>query len=417
VFNICKFEKQYDKVLKRYGMTNRQLFFNHLAQTSLEPPAFEFQRAKGIYLIDANGRKYMDLISGISVSNVGHNNTKVSAAIKKQLSKHSHLMVYGEYIVAPQVEYANILVEHLPKELNNVYFVSSGSEAVEGALKLSKRYTGRTEIVSFKNAYHGSTQGALSVMGDEEMKQAFRPLLPDVRFLEFNNEADLKQITNRTACVIVEPIQGEAGVIVPKEIQDDKLKPANYLQSLKNRCKETGTLLIFDEIQTGMGRTGEMFAFEKYNVVPDILCLAKAFGGGLPLGVFISSKEIMSTLSYNPVLGHITTFGGHPLSCVAGMAAFKEIERLKAGVEKKGLLFKKLLVHPLIKEVRGEGLLLAVQFESNEENKRIIIKCVEQGVITDWFLFNASSMRIAPPLIITEKEIKMACKIILANLE
>jgi acetylornithine/succinyldiaminopimelate/putrescine aminotransferase len=253
-------------------------------------------------------------------------------------------------------------------------------------------------------------------MGDEEMKQAFRPLLPDVSFLEFNNEMHLRQITNRTACVIVEPIQGEAGVVVPKEIKNEKLKIKNYLQLLRERCDETGTLLIFDEIQTGMGRTGEMFAFEKYNVVPDILCLAKAFGGGMPLGAFISSKEIMSTLSHNPVLGHITTFGGHPLSCAAGMAAFKEIEKLKAGVGKKSLLFKKLLVHPRIKEVRGEGLLLAVQFESNEENKRIITKCVEQGVITDWFLFNASAMRIAPPLTITEKEIKMACKIILANL-
>ncbi|TAL60165.1 MAG: aspartate aminotransferase family protein [Bacteroidetes bacterium] len=397
-------------------MTNRQLFFNRLAQTSPAPPALEIKSAKGIYLRSANGKKYMDLISGISVSNVGHANPKVTAAIKKQLDKHSYLMVYGEYVVAPQVEYANLLVKYLPKKLNNVYFVNTGSEAVEGALKLAKRYTGRTEIIFFKNAYHGSTHGALSVMGNEAMKQVFRPLLPDVRQIEFNNEKQLEQITKRTACVIIEPIQGEAGVILPTE--DVKWPRAdgkgNYLQRLRKRCDETGALLIFDEVQTGMGRTGEMFAFEKYKVVPDILCLAKAFGGGMPLGAFIASKEVMSTLSHNPVLGHITTFGGHPLSCVAGIEAFKEVKRRQAaGSRQKGELFKKLLVHPRIKEVRGEGLLIAVQFASEEENKRIISRCVEKGIITDWFLFNASAMRIAPPLIITEKEIKKACEVIL----
>jgi len=397
-------------------MSNRQLFFNHLAQTSPAPPALEIKSAKGIYLYGADKEKYMDLISGISVSNVGHGNSKITSAIKKQLSKHSYLMVYGEYIVAPQVQYANLLVKSLPEKLNNVYFVSTGSEAVEGALKLAKRYTGRTEIVSFKNGYHGSTHGALSVMGNESMKQAFRPLLPDVKFIEFNNEKHLAQITEKTACVIVEPIQGEAGVIQP--ISSRQLTvgkgAANFLQMLRKRCDDTGTLLIFDEIQTGMGRTGEMFAFEKFNVIPDILCLGKAFGGGMPLAAFISSKKIMSTLSHNPVLGHITTFGGHPLSCVAGMEAFKEVKRQKAeGIRKKGELFKKLLVHHKIKEVRGEGLLLAVQFESDEENKAIISRCVEMGVITDWFLFNSSAMRIAPPLIITEKEIRKACDVIL----
>lgn len=386
-------------------MTNRQLFFNHLAQTSPSPPALEIKNAKGIYLFGADGKKYIDLISGISVSNVGHSNPRVIAAIKKQLSKHGYLMVYGEYVIAPQVEYANLLTKHLPQKLNNVYFVNTGSEAVEGALKLAKRFTGRTEIISFINAYHGSTHGALSVMGNEEMKQAFRPLLPDVRFLEFNNEKQLNEITRRTACVIIEPIQGEAGVILPEN---------GFLKKLRKRCDETGALLIFDEIQTGMGRTGEVFAFEKYKVVPDILCLAKAFGGGMPLGAFVSSKEIMSTLSHNPVLGHITTFGGHPLSCVAGTAAFREVKRQKAAVrKKKGELFKKLLVHPKIKAVRGEGLLFAVQFETEEENKKIIAKCVEQGVITDWFLFNSSSMRIAPPLTISEREIRKACEVIL----
>jgi acetylornithine/N-succinyldiaminopimelate aminotransferase len=386
-------------------MTNRQLFFNHLAQTSPAPPALEITSAKGIYLIGKDGKKYLDLISGISVSNVGHGNPNVLRAIKKQLSRHSYLMVYGEYIVGPQAEYAEQLVNYLPKKLNNIYFTSSGSEAIEGALKLAKRFTGRTEIISFKNAYHGSTQGALSVMGNEDMKRAFRPLLPDIRFLEFNNEDDLKNITPKTACVIIEPIQGEAGVILPKN---------NFLVKLRKRCNETGTLLIFDEIQTGMGRTGELFAFEKYKVVPDVLCLAKAFGGGMPLGAFISSKEIMSVLSDNPVLGHITTFGGHPLSCVAGAEAFRQIKSQKSKVRsRKGMLFKKLLVHPKIKEIRGEGLLLAVQFENEPLNREIIAKCVENGVITDWFLFNSSAMRIAPPLTISEKEIEYACKVIL----
>ena len=391
------------------------------------------------------------------------------------------MIVYGEFIVSPQVKYANLLVKHLPEKLDNVYFTSSGSEAVEGALKLAKRYTGRTEIIAFQNAYHGSTHGALSVMGNETFKQAFRPLLPDVRFIEFNNDKHLEQITSKTACVIVEPIQGEAGVILPMEDvigQSEglltekadgkgKRQKGNYLQQLRKRCDETGTLLIFDEIQTGMGRTGKLFAFEKYKVVPDILCLAKAFGGGMPLGAFISSKEIMSTLSHNPVLGHITTFGGHPLSCAAGMEAFKiisshpdpkgrkatptsdgvryssssESSDLKGesgtrrkcagthtltfplshpltfsplGVGGKGELFKKLLVHPRIKEVRGEGLLLAVQFTSEDENKKIISRCIENGVITDWFLFCPSAMRIAPPLIITEKQIVKACEVILS---
>ena len=435
-------------------MTNRQSFLNHIAQTSSAPPALEIKSGKGVYLYGADGKKYVDLISGISVSNVGHGNPKIVNAIKKQLSKYSYLMVYGEYVVTPQIEYAKLLCNYLPGKLNNVYYVSSGSEAVEGALKLAKRYSGRTEIIAFKNGYHGSTHGALSVMGNEDMKQAFRPLLPDVRFLEFNNENDLKQISSQTACVIIEPIQGEAGVILPApalkgEIQQPLLGRSertpprrellrsseaakNFLQLLRKRCDETGALLIFDEIQTGMGRTGELFAFEKYKAIPDILCLAKAFGGGMPLGAFVSSKEIMSTLSFNPVLGHITTFGGHPLSCVAGMEALKIICNRPSpkgskknivmlnketgsplGAGGKGELFKKLLVHPRIKEVRGEGLLLAVQFASEEENKKIISKCVENGVITDWFLFNPSSMRIAPPLIISEKEIRKSCEIIL----
>jgi len=386
-------------------MTNRDLFFNHLAQTSPAPPALEIKSAKGIYLYGTDGKKYIDLISGISVSNLGHANSKINSAIKKQLDKHSYVMVYGEHIIAPQTEYATLLAKYLPEKLSNVYFVNSGSEAVEGALKLARRFTGRTEIIAFKNAYHGSTHGALSVMGNEMFKQAFRPLLPDVKFLEFNNEKHLHQITPKTACIIVEPIQGEAGVIFPEN---------NFLTKLRQRCNETGTLLIFDEIQTGMGRTGKLFAFERYKVVPDILCLAKAFGGGMPLGAFVSSKKIMSVLSRNPALGHITTFGGHPLSCVAGIEAFKQVKSQKSKVRtKKGELFKNLLVHPKIKEVRGEGLLLAVQFSREEENKEIISRCVENGVITDWFLFNPSAMRIAPPLIISETEIRKSCDVIL----
>lgn len=386
-------------------MTNRDLFFNILAQTSTEPPALEIKSAKGVYLYGADGKKYIDLISGISVSNLGHANAKINSAIKKQLSRHSYVMVYGEYIIAPQVQYAKLLTKYLPKKLNNVYFTSSGSEAIEGALKLAKRFTGRTEVIAFKNAYHGSTHGALSIMGIEAFKQAFRPLLPDIRFIEFNNENDLKNISSRTACVIVEPIQGEAGVILPRN---------NFLSKLRKQCDEVNAMLIFDEIQTGMGRTGNLFAFERYKVVPDILCLAKALGGGMPLGAFISSKEIMSSLSRHPVLGHITTFGGHPLSSVAGKEAFRQVSSQNSNVRtKKGMLFKKLLVHPKIKEVRGEGLLLSVQFESEIENKKIISRCVENGVITDWFLFNSSAMRIAPPLIISEKEIRKSCEVIL----
>ena len=401
-------------------MTNRQLFFNQLAQTSPTPMGLEIARAKGVYLFSPEGKKYMDLISGISVSNVGHAHPKVVKAVKQQAEKFMHLMVYGEYVQSPQVKLAKRLTELLPKKLNSVYFVNSGSEAVEGALKLSKRFTGRTEIVAFKNAYHGSTHGTLSVMGNEAMKQVFRPLLPDVRFLEFNNEKQLEQITSKTACVIVEPIQGEAGVILPKanvrgQRADGK---GNFLQSLRKRCDEVGALLIFDEIQTGMGRTGKLFAFEQYGVVPDVLCLAKAFGGGMPLGAFISSKEIMSTLSHDPVLGHITTFGGHPVCCAASLAALQILtSKPLLNVKKKGELFKKFLVHPRIKEVRGEGLLLAVQFASEEENKKIISRCIENGVVVDWFLFRPDAMRIAPPLVITEKEIISACKIILKSIE
>lgn len=389
-------------------LTNRQLFFNHLAQTSTTPLALEIEKAEGVYLFDTSGKKYMDLISGISVSNVGHRHPKVLAAIQQQLDRYMHLMVYGEYIQSPQVKLAELLTKHLSENLNSVYFVNSGSEAIEGAMKLAKRFTGRAEIVSFKNAYHGSTQGSLSIMGNEEFKSAFRPLLPDTRQINYNNSDDLKYITHKTAAVVVETIQGEAGAVVPKN---------NFLKQLRERCTETGTLLIADEIQCGFGRTGKLFAFEHFDFIPDILCLAKGMGGGMPIGAFISSKEIMNSLTHNPILGHITTFGGHPVSCAASEATLKIIleEGLIEQIGAKEQLFRELLKHPKIKAVHGKGLLLSVEFESYEQNKIIIDKCIERGVITDWFLFNAHSMRIAPPLTITENEIKNACGIILQS--
>jgi len=387
-------------------LTQRQLFFNHLAQTSETPLALEIEKAEGIYLTDVSGKRYMDLISGISVSNVGHRHPKVLAAIHHQLEKYMHLMVYGEFIQSPQVQLAKLLSDLLPENLSSSYFVNSGSEAIEGAMKLAKRFTGRTEIISFKNAYHGSTHGSLSIMGNEEFKNAFRPLLPDIRHIEYNNISDLKQITTHTACVIIETIQGEAGAIVPQN---------DFLKLLKKRCNEVGALLVADEIQCGFGRTGKLFAFEYYNFIPDILCLAKGMGGGMPIGAFISSKEIMHSLTNNPHLGHITTFGGHPVSCAASAATLTVLleEKLIEQVENKEKLFRSLLKHPRIKSINGKGLLLAVEFESYELNKKIIDKCIEKGVITDWFLFNSHSMRIAPPLTITEEEITKACEIIL----
>jgi acetylornithine/succinyldiaminopimelate/putrescine aminotransferase len=390
-------------------LTQRQLFLNHVAQTSETPLALEIEKAEGVYLTDISGKRYIDLISGISVSNLGHRHPKVVEAIKQQLDKYMHLMVYGEYIQAPQVQLAKLLTEHLPENLSSVYFVNSGTEAIEGALKLAKRFTGRTEIISFKNAYHGSTHGSLSIMGNEEFKNTYRPLLPDVTQLEYNNSVQFNLITTRTACVVIETIQGEAGALVPK---------GDFLKRLHERCTETGTLLIADEIQCGFGRTGKLFAFEHYNFVPDILCLAKGMGGGMPIGAFVSSKEIMHTLTNNPMLGHITTFGGHPVCCAAAKASLEVLltENLIQQVEAKEQLFRTLLKHPKIKTINGKGLLLAVEFDSYEQNKIIIDKCISKGVISDWFLFSSHSMRIAPPLIITEEEIEIACKIIIESL-
>jgi acetylornithine/succinyldiaminopimelate/putrescine aminotransferase len=371
----------------------------------------EVEKAEGVYLFGPNGEKHFDLISGVSVSNVGHSHPKVVDAVKQQVDKYMHLMVYGEFIQNPQVQLATKLASLLPKSLDSVYFVNSGSEAIEGAMKLGKRYTGRTEIVSFKNAYHGSTQGSLSIMGGDQFKQAFRPLLPDIRHLDYNNTEQLDQITSKTACVIVEPIQGEAGVVLPKD---------NFLKLLRERCTEVGALLVFDEIQTGLGRTGKMFAFENYNVAPDILVLAKALGGGMPLGAFIASKEIMWSLTNNPVLGHITTFGGHPVSCTAALASINVIidENLIDSVSKKEKIFREILEkHPLVKGIRSKGLLMAVELGSFDKMIKLAKFGVEKGFITDWFLFCDTSFRISPPITITEDECQMAADLIVKGLD
>jgi len=388
----------------------KRLFLENLAQTSPNPLLLEIKKSKGIYLYGLDGKKYVDLIAGVSVSNVGHRNQRVLNSIRKQLGKFLHTHVYGELVLYPQVRYAQYLDKLLPFEKASVYFVNSGAEAIEGALKLAKKYTGRTELISFKNAYHGSTHGALSIQGSEMYKTAFRPLLPDVNLIEFNNFDDLNKITKKTACVVVEPIQGEAGIILPQN---------NFLKSLRKRCNETGALLVFDEIQTGLGRTGKMFAFEHYDVVPDILTLAKAFGGGMPLGAFIAPKNIMDVLKDNPALGHITTFGGHPVSCVAGYESLKIVEEKKLHTKalEKGELFKKLLKHPIIKEIRGIGLFIAVDLGSSEKLFKFIDVAKEESLITDWFLFNDKSFRITPPLTITNEEVKMVSKMIIKALD
>jgi acetylornithine/succinyldiaminopimelate/putrescine aminotransferase len=391
-------------------ISQRRLFLENVAQTSSEPLMVEVKKAKGVFLTDTKNKHYIDLIAGVSVSHVGHRHPKVINAIRKQIAHYMHTHVYGELVLSPQVRYAKLLSEQLPNSLSVTYFVNSGAEAVEGALKLARKYTGRTELVSFKKAYHGSTMGALSIQGGETYKNDFRPLIPDVRLLEFNNETDLQQITKKTACVVVEPIQGEAGIILPEN---------DFLKKLRTRCDEVGALLVFDEIQTGLGRTGRLFAFEQFGVIPDILLLAKAFGGGMPLGAFISSKKIMDVFKENPALGHITTFGGHPVSCAAGLAATKVVlkNRLMDTIAEKEMLFRNLLRHRLIKEVRGRGLFLAVELGDTELLMKFVFEVLKNGVLTDWFLFNDTSFRITPPLIITEEQIKMTCKKIIKTLD
>lgn len=382
-------------------MNQRELFLRHVAQTSDTPLSgvdMNIVSASGSKLIDVNGKEYIDLISGISVSNIGHCHPEVIKAINEQSAKFMHLMVYGEFNQTPQVKYAQHLSEILPENLNSVFFTTGGSEAVEGAMKLAKRVTGRHEIVSFKNAYHGSTQGALSIMGDEFFKNSFRPLLPGIKILEYNNIEQLNEISSKTAAVIIEPVQGEAGVKVANE---------DFIKALRKKCDEHCVLLIFDEIQTGFGRTGELFAFKKFSLVPDILLIAKGMGGGLPIGAFISSIQLMSCLTSDPVLGHINTFGGNAVCVSAAHAALNVVlnEKLSERALIIETIIKKNLRHPLIQEVRICGALGAVDFGNEELNFKVIKKCLENGIITDWFLFCTTAMRIAPPLNIAEEDL------------
>ncbi len=385
-------------------------FFKYQAQTSPYPLALEIAKADGSYIYDINNKKYLDFIAGVSANTLGHNHPKVINAIKDQADKYLHVMVYGEFVQKPQVELSKLLVKNLPDELNSVYLTNSGTEATEGALKLAKRVTGRFEIIAAKNAYHGNTQGAMSVCGKEEQNRAFRPLIPGVKFLEFNNDSDLELITNRTAAVILETIQGGAGFIEPKN---------DYLKKVKQKCKQVGALLILDEIQSGVGRTGKFYGFENYNVIPDILVTGKGLGGGMPIGAFISSKENMYTLTKNPKLGHITTFGGHPIIAAAALATLQELfhSSLIENTLKKEKLFRKLLVHPSIVEIRGKGLMLAIILKKSDYANKVILNAIDNGLLLFWLLFEPKAIRITPPLTISKNEIKEGCRIILDLLD
>ena len=388
----------------------QKAFYLHQAQTTPFPLGIEVERAEGIYLYTPDGKRYIDFISGISVSNIGHSHPKVVQAVKDQVDKHMHVMVYGEYLQSAQYKLAKKLAAILPDPLSSSYFVNSGTEAIEGSMKLAKRATGRTELIAFKGAYHGNTQGSLSISSNEYKKSAFRPLLPDIRFLSFNDINELSQITTKTAGVIIEPVQGDAGVRIPSKA---------FMQSLRKRCTETGTLLIFDEIQSGFGRSGKWFAFEHFNVVPDILAIAKAFGGGMPIGAFIASFEHMKLLSHDPMLGHITTFGGHPVNCAAALANIEvlENENIIAEVEKKGAYIEKLLEHPLVKEIRRIGMFFAIEMDHFETVNKVVRKNIEKGLISYWFLSTDYAFRIAPPLNITYEEIDCACSIIKESMD
>ncbi len=391
-------------------ISSRQIFLNHLAQTSETPLMVEVEYAEGIYFYSPEGKQYIDLISGIAVSSLGHRHPKVVQAVKDQVDKYMHLMVYGELVQSPQNKLAQKLISLLPDTLDNVYLVNSGTEATEGAMKLAKRYTGRAEIIACHRAYHGSTQGALS-LGEEEFKQAYRPLLPGIGHIHYGSYSDVaSKITDKTAAVIIEPVQGEAGVVHAC---------SEYFRALRQKCDETGTLLVFDEIQSGFGRTGKLWAFEHYGVVPDILLLAKSMGGGMPIGAFISSKKIMNCLTHQPILGHITTFGGHPVSCAAALASLEVLTESKIyeEAEAKAQYFIKKLKHPKIKQIRHLGLMMAAEFESFEVLKQIIDRALELGVLTDWFLYCDNSMRIAPPLIITYEQIDEVCELLLKAMD
>ncbi|MFB5946290.1 aspartate aminotransferase family protein [Albibacterium profundi] len=391
-------------------LSNRDIFLLNTAQTSNSPRLTEIVSAEGVYLYGPAGEKYLDLVSGFAVNNIGHRHPKVVQAIKDQVDQHLHVTVYGEFVQTPQVKLAERLVSILPDQLNSVYFVNSGTEATEGAMKIAKKYTGRTEIIAAKKAYHGSTQGSLSLIGNDEYRLAYGPLLPNINYIQFNATEDLPKITDKTAAVILETVQGEAGMRVP-----DK----SWLRAIRKRCDETGALLILDEIQTGFGRTGKMFAFEHFDVVPDILLVAKALGGGMPIGAFIAKREIMQVITDNPMLGHITTFGGHPVCCAAALASVDVIleNKLYESVDSKAKLFRQKLQHPAIQEIRGLGFMMCVQLDSFKEVESVSKYCAEEGVMIDWFLHCETALRIAPPLIISEEEISQACDTILKGIE
>ncbi len=391
-------------------MNPREIFLRYQAQTSPFPLALEVERGEGVFLYGPDGQRWIDLVSGIAVSNLGHSHPRIISAVQQQAARHLHTMVYGELIQSPQIKFAAALADLLPTPLDNIFFVNSGSEAVEGALKLAKRFTRRTELVGFNRAYHGSTHGALSLGGDESWKAAFRPLLPDVRNLDYGVLEQLDQLSQRTAAVIIEPVQAESGVVLP---------PPGYLDTLRTRCSELGALLIFDESQTGCGRTGRFLALEHSGVVPDILVLAKAVGGGLPLGAFIAPRAIMECLTRDPVLGHISTFGGHPLSCAAGLAALEVLTQtdLIARVPVLEARFRSRLIHPLIRELRSCGLLMALDLGRDERTQAVIASALKHGVLTDWFLYAGNCLRIAPPLVITEAEVDLACGVLLDSLQ
>lgn len=380
-------------------------FYKHQAQTSPHPLALEISRAKGSYVYDTNGKAYLDFIAGVSANTLGHSHPKVTEAIKNQIDQYTHVMVYGEFIQQAPVELCKLMAQHLPKSLDTTYLTNSGTEATEGALKLAKRFTGRSEIIAAKNGYHGNTQGAMSVCGSEEQNSAFRPLIPGIQFVEFNNIDDLQKITTKTAAIILETIQGGAGFVEPEN---------NYFQKVKLACEKVGALLILDEIQTGVGRTGKFYGFENYNVIPDIFVTGKGLGGGMPIGAFVASNKLMSSLKQQPKLGHITTFGGHPVIAAAALATLTELfnSNLMQQTKVKEALIRKLLIHPLIIEIRGKGLMLAAMVETSELASKIILKCLDKGLLLFWLLFEGKAIRITPPLTISETEIHEGCTII-----
>jgi acetylornithine/N-succinyldiaminopimelate aminotransferase len=385
--------------------TAKDIFKKHQAQTFPFPSCLEIESAKGSYIYDVNGTAYLDFVAGVSANTLGHSNPIISNAVKEQLDKYSHVMVYGEYIQSPQYKLAQLLADHLPENLNSTYFVNSGAEAIEGSMKLAKRATGRSEIISCKDSYHGSTQGALSIMGNEEHKAKYRPLLPNCNTITYNDENSLENICKQTAAVVIEVVQGGTGFVTPTN---------NFLQKVRQKCNETGTLLILDEIQTCYGRLGTLFGFEKYNVIPDILCIAKGMGAGMPIGAFISSWELMNLLTFEPKLGHITTFGGHPINCAASLACLQHLlsTDIMEEVDKKEQLFRTHLSHPKINEIRGTGLILSVELDSEELTRKVVEKSLENGLILFYFLFTKTSFRITPPLTISEEEIIKGCNII-----